>query len=259
MKLYQKEQIMKSLENAGLKIDIKPRLELKKSEEKSELYLYGDIIEDDYVWNKEAQYISSKKVKEQLDDLNGEDLLIHLNSFGGMTFEGVAIFNLLMDYPGRVDVQIDGIAASAASIVAMAGKTIKGRSNTMLMVHKGWTWARGNAEELRKAANMLEKIDEAADETYMRKFTGTKEELNSLIENETYLTAKEALEKGFYDEVLEESGEEDGTEPNSSAKPENPDNQNKTLSLFELHKINREKQEAARRAANLFAKFKEEK
>jgi len=253
MKLYQKEQIMKSLENAGMKIDIKPRLELKKSDKKAELYLYGDIIEDDYVWDKEKQYISSKKVKEQLDNLDGEDLLIHINSFGGMTFEGVSIFNLLMDYPGNVDVQIDGIAASAASIVAMAGKTIKGRSNTMLMIHKGWTWARGNADELRKVADMLEKIDTAADETYMKKFNGTKEELLSLIGNETYLTAEEALEKGFYDEVIETS--EDEAKPESSVKPEE---QQKPLSLFELHRINKEKQKAARKAANLFAKFKEE-
>ena len=253
MKLYQKEQIMKSLENAGMKIDIKPRLELKKSDKKAELYLYGDIIEDDYVWDKEKQYISSKKVKEQLDNLDGEDLLIHINSFGGMTFEGVSIFNLLMDYPGNVDVQIDGIAASAASIVAMAGKTIKGRSNTMLMIHKGWTWARGNADELRKVANMLEKIDAAADETYMKRFNGTKEELIALIGNETYLTAEEALEKGFYDEVIETP--EDEVKPEASAKPEEP---KKPLSLFELHKINKEKQEAARKAANLFAKFKEE-
>lgn len=253
MKLYQKEQIMKSLENAGMNIDIKPRLELKKSDKKAELYLYGDIIEDNYVWDKEKQYISSKKVKEQLDNLDGEDLLIHINSFGGMTFEGVAIFNLLMDYPGNVDVQIDGIAASAASIVAMAGKTIKGRSNTMLMIHKGWTWARGNADELRKVANMLEKIDAAADETYMKKFNGTKEELLALIGNETYLTAEEALEKGFYDEVIETP--EDEVKPKASAKLEEPQ---KPLSLFELHKINKEKQEAARKAANLFAKFKEE-
>lgn len=253
MKLYQKEQIMKSLENAGMKIDIKPRLELKKSDKKAELYLYGDIIEDDYVWDKEKQYISSKKVKEQLDNLDGEDLLIHINSFGGMTFEGVSIFNLLMDYPGNVDVQIDGIAASAASIVAMAGKTIKGRSNTMLMIHKGWTWARGNADELRKVANMLEKIDAAADETYMKKFNGTKEELIALIGNETYLTAEEALEKGFYDEVIETP--EDEVKPETSAKPEEPQ---KPLSLFELHRISKEKQEAARKAANLFAKFKEE-
>lgn len=253
MKLYQKEQIMKSLENAGMKIDIKPRLELKKSDKKAELYLYGDIIEDDYVWDKEKQYISSKKVKEQLDNLDGEDLLIHINSFGGMTFEGVSIFNLLMDYPGNVDVQIDGIAASAASIVAMAGKTIRGRSNTMLMIHKGWTWARGNADELRKVADMLEKIDAAADETYMKKFNGTKEELLALIGNETYLTAEEALEKGFYDEVIEAS--EGDPKPEASAKTEEPV---KPLSLFELHRINKEKQEAARKAANLFAKFKEE-
>ena len=256
MKLYQKEQIMKSLENAGMKIDIKPRLELKKSDKRADLYLYGDIIEDRYVWDKEEEYISLKKVRQEIAKLDGEDLLVHINSYGGMTFEGVSIFNLLMDYPGNVDVQIDGIAASAASIVAMAGKTIKGRSNTMLMIHKGWTWARGNAVELRKVADMLEKIDAAADETYMKKFNGTKEELLSLISNETYLTAEEALEKGFYDEVIEAKDDSDeDPKPEASVKPEEPV---KPLSLFELHRINKEKQEAARKAANLFAKFKEE-
>ena len=123
----------------------------------------------------------------------------------------------------------------------------------MLMIHKGWTWARGNADELRKVANMLEKIDAAADETYMKKFNGTKEELIALIGNETYLTAEEALEKGFYDEVIETP--EDEVKPEASGKPEE---QVKPLSLFELHRINKEKQEAARKAANLFAKFKEE-
>lgn len=255
MKLYQKEQIMKSLKDAGMKIDITPRLELKKSDKKAELYLYGDIIEDSYVWDKNEEYISSKKVRLELAKLDGEDLLVHINSFGGMTFEGVAIFNALMDYSGNVDVQIDGIAASAASIVAMAGKTLKGRSNTMLMIHKGWTWAKGNAVQLRKTADMLEKIDAAADETYMKKFNGTKEELLVLIGNETYLTAQEAMEKGFYDEVIEEDKEpsKDDTSNSSIPKDEKP------VSLFELHKINKEKQEAARKAANLFAKFKEEK
>lgn len=253
MNMNQKEQIMKSLEKAGKSIEISPRLELKKIDQKAELYLYGDIISDDYVWDKEKQYISAKKVKDELGKLDGEDLLIHLNSFGGMTFEGVAIYNLLMDYKGVVDVRIDGIAASAASIVAMAGNTIKGRANTMLMIHKGWTWAKGNADQLRKTAEMLEKIDQAADETYMQKFNGTKEELLILIGNETYLTAQEAVEKGFYDEVLEDTQEEDKPDPQASLKdPEKP------KSLFDLWSENKKASQAASKAVNLFAKFKEE-
>lgn len=87
----------------------------------------------------------------------------------------------------------------------------------------------------------------------MKKFNGTKEELLALIGNETYLTAEEALEKGFYDEVIEAS--EGDPKPEASA---NPEETVKPLSLFELHRINKEKREAARKAANLFAKFKEE-
>lgn len=254
MNMKEKIKIMNALKELGTEFSITPRVEMKLSEKKAELYLYGDVVEDDYVWNKTDDYISSKKVRTELNKLNGEDLLIHLNSFGGMTFEGVAVYNLLMDYKGRVDVQIDGIAASAASIIAMAGKTIKGRANTMLMIHKGWTYTYGNAEELRKTASMLDKIDEAADETYMQKFTGTKEELINMINAETFLTAKEAVEKGFYDEVIEDTPEKDKPDPQATLK-----DQEKPKSLFDLWSENKKTSQAADKAANLFAKFKEAK
>lgn len=251
--MLDKERFMKSLPENMNSIEIKPRLEMTSSEGNAELYLYGDIVEDSYVWDKEEEYISAKKVRNELAKLEGQDLLVHINSFGGMTFEGVAIYNALMDYKGNIDVQIDGIAASAASIIAMAGKKISGRNNTMLMVHKGWTYARGNANELRKSADMLEKIDKAADSTYMNRYKGTQEELDVLINDETWLTAEECLRCGFYDEVLDENKADDN-EPND---PTTESKQNeKPKSLFDLWK---DMSQAENKPVNLFAKFKEEK
>ena len=235
----------------GITVDIVPRVEMRATEERAELYLYGDVVSDAYLWDKEDEHISAKKVKEELDNLNGQDLLVHINSFGGMTFEGVAVYNLLMDYDGNVDVQIDGIAASAATIIAMAGRTIKGRANTMFMIHKGWTWTAGNAIELRKTADLLDKIDEAVDVTYMSRFTGTKEELTKLLDDETFMTAEEAVKYGFYDEIIEEE-EKSKEEPKEEIKKEQP------KSLFDIWKENKELK-AAEKAVNLFAKFAEEK
>lgn len=244
-----KERLMKSLPK-DMSLKVEPKVQMKVNDGSAELYLYGDIIEDSYVWDKSEEYISSKKVREQLSKLNGENLKIHINSFGGMTFEGVAIYNLLMDYPGEVEVQIDGIAASAASIVAMAGSKISGRENTMLMIHKGWTYAMGNCSELRETADMLEKIDKAADATYLKRFKGESDELDELISAETWLTAAECLEHGFYDSIIEELDEPDEKLEN---KP-NPESSVKTL--FDLWKEQKEQQAGKE---NLLSKFKGEK
>lgn len=248
--MLDKQRFMKSLPDNMKSMDIKPKLEMSVSEENAELYLYGDIVEDSYVWDKEEEYISAKKVRTELAKLEGQNLLVHINSFGGMTFEGVAIYNALMDYKGNIEVQIDGIAASAASIIAMAGKKITGRNNTMLMIHKGWTYAKGNANDLRKSADMLEKIDMAADATYMNRYKGTQEELDTLINDETWLTAEECLECGFYDEVLVENETEDETDPNPESK-----HTEKPKSLFDLWK---DMSQTDDKPVNLFAKFKEE-
>lgn len=253
--MFNKEILMKSLEGKGIKFEITPRVEMSISDKQAELYLYGDVIEDSYVWDKEEEYISCKKVREQLDKLEGQNLKVHINSFGGMTFEGIAIYNALMDYKGEIEVQIDGIAASAASLIAMAGNKITGRNNTMLMIHKGWSYAMGNAEELRKSATMLEKVDMAADETYMNRFKGSREELNQLISDETWMTAEEALEHGFYDEILSDAIPVIPIAPNEPTEPESKETE-KPKSLFDLWK---EQSQTEKQVVNLFAQFKEEK
>ena len=194
------------------KLTFNPRCELVKEGDEKHIYLEGGIYKDD-PWSDDN--ISAKKVKELLDG----DVVIHLNSPGGSTFEGIAIYNILKDHPGKVTVQIDGIAASAASIMAMGADVVRARPSSMMMIHKGWTIAIGNAGELRETANMLDKVDEASDKAYLDRFNGKPEELEAMLAAETFLTAEDAFAVGLIDEIIDpidpvmEPEEEPAAEP----------------------------------------------
>jgi ATP-dependent Clp endopeptidase proteolytic subunit ClpP len=181
-----------------------PRCELIERDGESHVYLEGGVYDDE-------DGISAKKVRSLLKG----DVTVHLNSPGGSTFEGLAIYNALKDHPGHVTVQIDGIAASAASIIAMGANKITARPSSMMMIHRGWTIAIGNAEELRKTADKLVKVDEASDKAYLSRFNGRPEELEQMLDDATYLTADDAYAVGLIDEILdkEEPVQEPEEEP----------------------------------------------
>lgn len=189
---------------------IETRLEVKNeaNSDIAELYLYGTIRQA-YWWDDEDDCISSKRVRNALKDLKGKAVNVHINSPGGDVFESIAISNLLKQHDKDINVYIDGLAGSGASIIAMAGKKIFMPNNAMIMIHKAWTYAAGNADELRKVANDLDKIDSAVKASYKDRFVGTEEELNNLIADESWLTAEECLAFGFCDEILSEKKEEE--------------------------------------------------
>lgn len=189
---------------------IETRLEVKNeaNSDTAELYLYGTIRQA-YWWDDEDDCISSKRVRNALKDLKGKAVNVHINSPGGDVFESIAISNLLKQHDKDINVYIDGLAGSGASIIAMAGKKIFMPNNAMIMIHKAWTYAAGNADELRKVANDLDKIDSAVKASYKDRFVGTEEELNNLIADESWLTAEECLAFGFCDEILSEKKEEE--------------------------------------------------
>ena len=112
------------------------------------------------------------------------------------------MFNLLKQHKATVKVYIDGIAASIASVIAMAGDEIFMPKNSMMMIHNCWTYECGNAKDLRKAADDLDKIMEASIESYMSKVNIDRDELVELLDEETWLTAQECLEKGFCTKIL---------------------------------------------------------
>lgn len=187
------------------KVKIESKLVVKNeaADSRAKMYLYGTIRKA-YPWEEDGEFISANKVRNKLESISGKDIDIHINSGGGDVFESIAIHNLLKQYQGEVDIYIDGLAGSGASIVAAAGKNVYMPKNAMQMIHKAWTIAVGNADELRKSAADLDKMDEAVMASYEAKFVGTKEELSDLLADETWLNASECEDLGFCTKVIED-------------------------------------------------------
>ncbi|MCZ8518877.1 head maturation protease, ClpP-related [Paenibacillus caseinilyticus] len=165
---------------------------------RAELFLYG-IIESQSWWGDE---ITPKTFKAELDALGDiADLDVYINSDGGDVFAGQAIHSMLKRHKAKVTVHIDGLAASIASVIAMAGDTVLMPRNAMLMVHKPWTYAYGNSDDFRKKADDLDQIQESLVAAYQDKTGMDRDKLIALLEAETWLTAEEALNYGFADAI----------------------------------------------------------
>ena len=185
---------------------IQKRFDLSVSPDNSDVtvvYLYGYVTSQHY-WD-EQECIATKDVRQALLGIKTTEIHLHINSPGGNAFDGIAIHNLLKHHPAKVTAYIDGIAASAASVIAMGANEIIMPKNSMLMIHCASTFAYGNAAELRKEADTLEKVDTAVANSYKVRFVGTDEELAALLADETWLTANEALALGLCNSILEES------------------------------------------------------
>ena len=190
-------------------IKIKKRFELSANPanaEEDNLYLYGYVTDSRY--SDSAEVIATKEVREAILGSTAKVLNVHINSYGGDAADGIAISSLLKQHSAEVNVYIDGVAASSASVIAMAGK-VHMPANALMMIHCAATFAWGNAAALRKEAEALEKFDEAVCASYMAKFKGTAEELKTLLEDETWLTADDAHKLGLCDVLLEAKPEEE--------------------------------------------------
>jgi ATP-dependent Clp protease protease subunit len=165
-----------------------------------ELMLYGDISE--YSWWDDD--VTPKQFKEDLDALGDiSELKIYINSGGGDVFAGQAIHSMLKRHSATKTVYIDGLAASIASVIAMAGDKIIMPKNAMMMIHKCWTLAIGNADDMRKMADDMDKIDESIIAAYVEKTGLDAEDIIELMTDETWMTAQDALDYGFADEIEE--------------------------------------------------------
>lgn len=134
---------------------------------------------------------------------NLKQINLHIHSPGGDVFDGIAIYNLLKNYPANVTVYIDGLAASMASVIAMAGNEVIMPENAMMMIHKPWGIQGGDAEDMRKYADLLDKVENTLIPAYASKTGKTPEELAEMLSAETWLTAKECVEQGFADKLAE--------------------------------------------------------
>ena len=156
------------------------------------------IFDEIGMWGVTAkQFISDLKA---LGDV--KDILLSINSPGGSVFDGLAIYNALRSSGANVTVKVMGIAASIASVIAMAGKKIVMPENTFMMVHNPWSFAIGNANDMREMADVLDKLGESLVGTYVSRTGKSAEEVKALLDAETYLTAAEAVDLGFADEMI---------------------------------------------------------
>jgi len=170
-------------------------MQIKNSAEKSEIYIYGDIVDDS--WNsgwEDDPSVYPKNIKSMLDGFNGQDIDVHINSGGGHVFAGMAICNMFKHYHGKTTAYIDGVAASAASIIVFGCDEIVIPSNAFLMIHRPASIAYGNADDMLKCAEMLEAIQKGIVNTYKAKALKdvTEEQINDMINAETWLTGAEA-------------------------------------------------------------------
>jgi len=168
-----------------------------------ELLLYG-LIGSDSGMGWLFDEITPKQFHEDLNAL-GEitDLRVFINSEGGDVFAGQAIHSMLQRHPANVTVYVDGLAASVASVIAMAGDRIIMPRNAMMMVHNPWIVGVGDAEEFRQLAATLDQIRETIVAAYESKTGMTRDELLALLDAETWMTAEEAVDLGFADEIEE--------------------------------------------------------
>lgn len=170
----------------------------------TDLYLHGDVGES--WWDDSG--ITAKKVIAALDEIETDTVNVHINTYGGDVFEGISIFNVLRASEKKIVTIVDGIAASAGSLIFLAGDQKKMPDNTQLMIHNPWTYASGNANDLEKVVDRLRTTESAMTKTYMESFVGTEEEIKELLDSEKFMTADEAKTFGFVDEIITKEPED---------------------------------------------------
>ncbi len=177
----------------------------------ADLYIFGDICA--WAWPEIGEQ-SGVTIVNQLKELDVDTINVHINSYGGDVAEGLAIYNVLREHKAQIVTICDGFACSAASVVFMAGDRRVMQPASLLMVHNAWTVAMGNAAELRKTADDIETITQASVEAYKKVATISEEEIKALMDAETWILPKDAVEYGFATEI---DDEDDDDEPKQSA------------------------------------------
>lgn len=184
----------------GKENNVKKYYSLERNGKQADLYIFGDITSNTYREKQKDAYTIVKELRE----LDAEEVNVHINSYGGDVSEGLAIYNTLKSSKMKVRTLCDGFACSAASVIFMAGEERIMNSASLLMIHNAWTYTAGNASELRKEADDLEKITQASVNAYVSRTNISEEEVKKLMDEESWISAKEAVRDGFATQILEE-------------------------------------------------------
>ena len=171
------------------------------------LFLNGTIAEESWFDDE----VTPALFKDELNSGEG-DITVWINSPGGDCIAAAQIYNMLMDYKGNVTVKIDGIAASAASVIAMAGNKVIVSPVSMIMIHNPATIAAGDTLEMQKAITMLDEVKKSIINAYEIKTGLSRAKLSHLMDAETWMDANSAIEMGFADEIMQKNTEDDELE-----------------------------------------------
>ena len=178
----------------------KKYFQLTQNNNEVDIQIYGDITSWDWFDGDVSSYTLSK----QIEGLECDNINVYINSYGGEVAEGLAIYNQLKRHKAKVKTICDGFACSAASVVFMAGDERVMSSASLLMIHNAWTYTAGNANDLRKQADDLDKITQASINAYMQEVNVTEEELKQMLDDETWITPQEALDMEFITTIVNE-------------------------------------------------------
>ena len=146
---------------------------------------------------------SAKNFIEEVKNVSDNDITLRINSVGGSVFDGLAIYNALRSHRGYVTIKIEGLAASISTVIAMAGDNIEMSENGFFMIHNPFGQSAGEAGDMRKTADLLDKIKDEIIEIYQRKTDLSYDELSNMVDKETWLSSQEAIELGFVNNITE--------------------------------------------------------
>ncbi|MFY1040061.1 head maturation protease, ClpP-related [Pantoea agglomerans] len=161
--------------------------------------------------------VTASRIAAALRSIGGADVTVNINSPGGDMFEGLAIYNLLREYEGKVTVKVLGLAASAASIIAMAGDEVQIGRGAFLMIHNCWVYAMGNRHDLQQTAADMVPFDKAMNDIYSARTGLDAATIDAMMDAETYIGGSDAVEKGFADRLLSADEIADGDDSPAAA------------------------------------------
>jgi ATP-dependent Clp protease protease subunit len=167
-----------------------------------QITIFGDITSWEFADSDVSSYTLSKLINES----TAKKIIVNINSYGGEVAEGLAIYNSLKNSKAKVTTRCDGFACSAASVVFMAGDKREMNEASLLMIHNAWTYAEGNAAELRKQADDLEIISKTLANAYLSCVNISEDELQALLDAETWITPEQAVAMGFATKIVGDSG-----------------------------------------------------
>ena len=185
--------------------------QLTQTENEADLQIYGDITS--WPWESLGE-VSAYNLSKELAELDVDKINVYINSYGGEVAEGLAIYNSLKRHKAKIVTVCDGFACSIASVIFMAGDERVMNESSLLMIHNAWTWASGNADELRKQAEDLDTINQAAVNAYLSGVNITEEEVKDLMDKESWISPTDAVAWGFAT-AIESAGESDKPSQNA--------------------------------------------